>query len=129
MIAEPEFRFMGPKQINDFAMLGTMIPAAEAKRLGIVNRVVPREKLDEAAMQMANILLLKNPWALARIKWLNHRMELLSINDGAELSHDQGAIWLQLPDVKEGISAFLEKRKANYEQFKGKIQHVPRYQR
>jgi enoyl-CoA hydratase/carnithine racemase len=116
---------MGPKQINDFAMLGTMVPAAEAKRLGIVNRVVPREKLDEAAMQMAGMLLLKNSWALARIKWLNYRQPSLSIGEALELGTDNGALWLQLADVKEGISAFLEKRKANYEPFKGKTQHVP----
>lgn len=116
---------MGPKQINDFAMLGTMVPAAEAKRLGIVNRVVPREKLDEAAMQMADILLLKNPWALARIKWINYRQPSLSIDDALEVGNDQAALWLQLADVKEGVSAFLEKRRANYEPFKGKTQYVP----
>lgn len=115
---------MGPKQINDFTMLGTLIPAAEAKRLGIVNRVVPREKLDEAAMQMADILLVKNPWALARIKWLNYRQPSLSIDAALELGTDHGALWMQLPDVKEGVSAFLEKRNANYEQFKGKTKHI-----
>lgn len=107
-------------------MLGNMVSAEEAKRLGIINRVVPREQLDEATMQMANTLLLKNPWALARIKWLNYRLASLSVNDAIEVGNDQGAIWLQLPDVIEGVSAFLERRKANYEQFKGKTQHVPR---
>lgn len=105
-------------------MLATMLSAEEAKRLGIVNRVVPREKLDDAAMQMANILLLKNPWALARIKWLNYRQASHNVSDALDLGNDQVAIWAQLPDVIEGLSAFLQRRKPDYEQFKGKIKHV-----
>jgi 1,4-dihydroxy-2-naphthoyl-CoA synthase len=115
---------MGPKQINDFTMLGTMVPAVEAQRLGIINRVVPLEKLDDAALQMANILLLKNPWALTRIKWLNYRQPSMNINDAVQLGTDQGALWMQLPDTQEGLSAFLEKRKPNYEQFRGKVKDV-----
>jgi enoyl-CoA hydratase/carnithine racemase len=115
---------MGPKLINDLTMLATMLSAEEAKRLGIVNRVVPREKLDDAAMQMANILLLKNPWALARIKWLNYRQASHSVSDALDLGNDQVAIWAQLPDVIEGLSAFLQRRKPNYEQFKEKTKHV-----
>ncbi len=116
---------MGPKQINDFTMLGTMVPAAEAKRLGIVNRVVPREKLDEAAMLMAGQLLDKNPWALARIKWANYVLPDLPVNSGIKEGIEMAGLWLQLPDVKEGVKAFLEKRKANYEPFKGKTKYVP----
>ncbi len=115
---------MGPKQINEFTLLGTMVPAAEAMRLGMVNRVVPLEKLDDAAMQMANILLLKNPWGLARIKWLNYRQASHSVNDALELGNDQAALWMILPDVIEGMTAYFEKRKPNYEQFRGKIKHV-----
>jgi enoyl-CoA hydratase/carnithine racemase len=115
---------MGPKQVNDFTMLGTMVNAAEAKRLGIINRVVTRDKLDLAAMQMADVLLVKNPWALSRIKWLNYRQPKLTVDDALQLGTDHGALWMQLPDVREGVSAFLEKRKANYEQFKGKIKHI-----
>ena len=115
---------MGPKQVNEFSMVGTMVPADEAKRLGIINRLVPREKLDEGTMQLADVLLLKSPWALARIKWLNYRQPNLSINDALDQGTDQAPIWLQLPDVKEGVSAFLNKRKADFEQFKGKIKFV-----
>lgn len=115
---------MGPKQVNDFSMLGTMISAEEARKLGIVNRVCPRENLEDAAMQMAAVLLVKNPWALSRIKWLNLRQSNLGVNDALDLGTDQAAIWLQLPDVKEGVSSFLEKRKADYSQFKGKTKHV-----
>ncbi len=115
---------MGPKQINDFTMLGTMVPAAEAKRLGMVNRVVPREKLDKSAMLMAQQLLNKNPWALARIKWLNYRQPNMSINDAVDMSQEVITVWMQLPDAIEGLTAFFEKRKANYEQFKGKTKFV-----
>lgn len=125
MFGEPEFRFMGPKQINDFTMLGTMVPAAEAKRLGIINRVVPREKLDEAALLMAGQLLDKNPWALARIKWANYSLPSLPVELGVKEGNEMAALWLQLPDVKEGVRAFLEKRKANYEPFKGKTLYAP----
>ncbi len=105
-------------------MLGTMVPASEAKRLGIVNRVVPTEKLDEGAMLMAEQLLSKNPWALARIKWTNYGQTVLPINSGLKEGIDLAALWLQLPDVKEGVGAFLEKRKANYAPFKGKTKFV-----
>ena len=114
---------MGPKLVNEFSMLGTMVPAAEAKRLGIVNRVVPLDKLDETAMQMATQLMAKNPWGLSRIKFLNYAQAPLSIDAAMELGNTQLSLWLQLADVKEGINAFLNKRKANYEPFKGKTKH------
>ena len=115
---------MGPKVINEIAMLGTMFPAEEAKRLGIINQVVPDDTLDEAAMKMADKLLAKNTFGLTRIKWLNYVQPNMSIESAVELGIEVGAWWFSTDDTKEGLRAFGEKRKADYEQFRGKIKPV-----
>lgn len=112
---------MGPKIVNDITLLGTMLPAKEALRLGIVNQVVPLDQLGAAVMKMTNSLLVKSPYGLARMKWLNYQQAELTVNAALDEGTDKVTMWLQYPDVQEGLHAFLEKRKADYSQFKGKI--------
>jgi enoyl-CoA hydratase/carnithine racemase len=62
--AVPLSRCVGRKKTLEMLLTGAMIDAREAERIGLVNKVVPREKLEEEAMELANELATKSPIAL-----------------------------------------------------------------
>ena len=76
LFGEPEIRFAGPatammmpwvvglKRARELIYMGDMIDAAEAKQIGIVNRVVPTDELEEATLKYARRLALIGPEAL-----------------------------------------------------------------
>jgi len=102
---------------KEMMFMGDRITAAEAERLGLINRVVPDGALVDEVMKMANALAMKSPLIL---KFLKRAMV-----DGAEmplhaaLRHEHAMIGLvfDTDDAHEGCSAFTEKRPAG---FKGK---------
>ncbi|MBI1752533.1 MAG: enoyl-CoA hydratase/isomerase family protein [Acidobacteria bacterium] len=109
-------RLVGKGVALDLILSGDMISASDAHRMGLVSRVVPQADLRAAAEKLARTLLSRGPLAL--------RSALASVNEGLDMPQDQGlqyeaalfGLMAATEDMKEGISAFLEKRKA---QFKG----------
>ena len=99
---------------KELMFTGNQITAAEAVDLGLCNRTVPREKLMDEAMVLAQQVAQKSPLTLKLLK--------RALRDGAEmplgsaLAHEQAIIGLVLDsqDAHEGCSAFLEKRKAQF---------------
>jgi enoyl-CoA hydratase len=93
---------------------GARISAEEAERLGLVNRVVPDEALMKEACALAAAIASKSPLALKLLK--------RTLNDGADvplaaaLRHEQAmiAILFDSSDAHEGMTAFLEKRGAEF---------------
>lgn len=110
-------RLVGRSGALELCLTGTPINAARAFELGLVNKVVPAEALDEAVNTLADQLAAAAPLAAAGI--------LDAILQGGEASIDQGlefetqgfALAFATDDMREGTSAFLEKRKA---EFKGR---------
>jgi len=110
-------RHIGRDRAKELIFTGDRIPAREAERLGLVNRVVPADKLEQELRAFANKLAEKPPVALAMAKY--------AINFGIEapqwvgmmLEATQFGLLFSTEDVIEGVSAFLQKRKP---QFKGK---------
>ena len=101
---------LGPKRALEWMMTGRRYPALEAERLGLVNRVVPREQLDTAVADLAAELVRGAPLALA----LGRRsyLEARSMEPTAAMAYLHGMLDLQVQteDAAEGITAFLERR-------------------
>jgi enoyl-CoA hydratase len=107
-------RLIGKGRAKELIFTGEMIDAQEAYRIGLVNKVLPCEELIVAAHEMAKKIAGKGPVAISFCKD--------SINKGLEMDLDKaGAYEAELfglcfatDDLQEGMSAFLEKRTANF---------------
>ena len=98
----------------EFLMLGDALPAQRAYEVGLVNRVVPKGQARAAALEMAQRLADSAPLVLHTIK--RATLETLP-KSPAEMAYPQMGYLteiVQSADYKEGVTAFKEKRKANF---------------
>lgn len=110
-------RLVGATRAKELVFTGDMIDAKTALDWGLVNRVVPADKVMEEARNFAKKLMSKSSIALTLAK--------NAVNDGTQMDLDNGLLYeiqcfaqaFATEDHKEGIEAFLQKRKAS---FKGK---------
>jgi len=107
-------RLVGVAKAKEMLFTGDNVNAAEAYRVGLVNKVVPREKLMEEAMKMAKKLASKPKAALALIKRCVDNGLNMDLASGLTLEMDCFSIAFTSEDGREGINAFVEKRKPNY---------------
>ncbi len=104
-------RQIGEKRSRDLLLTGRIITAAEAKEFGMVNEVVPSERLLDRVQELVAELVAASPSSVTRAK------HLLTSSAAAGLDHDLERAILEnarircTPDFKEGIASFLEKRK------------------
>jgi enoyl-CoA hydratase len=105
---------VGPSKTRELVMLGEPFSAEEALKLGIVNRVVPPEKLLEEAMGIARKLAEKSPTAVSVAKAVINRSLRSYLAPGLEIERFMFLSSVGSEDAKEGISAFLEKRKPRW---------------
>ena len=111
-------RLVGKAMAKELCMTGVIISAQEAKEIGLVNKVFPHEKLWEETMKTANVLASKGRVSMRAVKHCIDRGFNLDVRSGCYLEADGFALCMASPDGKEGLSAFLEKRKP---QFKGEL--------
>jgi enoyl-CoA hydratase len=95
-------------------MTGEMIDAAEAFRIGLVNRVVPAAELLTAADALLRQMLGNGPLALASCIEAVVRGTETSLEDGLNLEANHFALLSGSQDMAEGTRAFLEKRAPNF---------------
>lgn len=103
-------RAIAPRAAFEMLATGEFIDAARARELGLVNRVVPADRLAEETMALARLVASKLPQAMALGKQAFRRQLGLST---AEAYATAGATMcenMMLPDTDEGLNAFLEKR-------------------
>lgn len=99
---------------KEMIFLGEPIGAMEALGLGIVNKVVPYEELMNAAMAWARKLCQRPPVALSEAKKAINMAWSTDIYAGMEREIEAWSNLYATEDQKEGMNAFLEKRKANF---------------
>jgi enoyl-CoA hydratase len=107
-------RNVGRKAAIELILSGRVFAAAEAARLGLVNRVVPAADLLQEALALATVLTSKPPLTLAAALSAIHRGMDASIDDGLAIEEAAFARIVPTQDTHEGIAAFLEKREPSY---------------
>ena len=107
-------RLVGKGVALDLLLSGRQITAAEALQIGLVNRVVPAAELIPSARALAVELATKAPVAVrCIIEAVNRGLEV-SLNQGHFLEATLFGLVASTDDMREGTTAFLEKRKADF---------------
>jgi enoyl-CoA hydratase/carnithine racemase len=114
--AAPLSRSLGRKKTLEMVLTGDIIDAAEAERMGLINKVVPKEQLEEATMELAAKLAAKSPLALQIGKTAIYGMQDIPYHQTVDYMSQLFAALCSTEDATEGISAFLEKRKPNWQE-------------
>ncbi len=110
-------RLVGEGKAKELIFTGDAIDAAEACRIGLVDKVVPKDQLMAEARKMAEKIASKGPLAIAAAKRAIRNGLSADLKTGCAYEAAEFASLASSEDKMEGTSAFLEKRKAN---FKGK---------
>jgi enoyl-CoA hydratase len=103
-------RRVGLARALELCMTGAMIDADEALRLGLVNRVLPPEELQAAAMATLEQIAGLGPLAVAKVKEVLHRGAALPLDEANAIEADAFAALFDSEDQREGMQAFLAKR-------------------
>jgi len=105
-------RLIGTGQALRLVLSGDMIPAAEAKELGLVEMVVAPEELKAKTLELAAKIASKSPLTLKVAKEAVRASERLAIEEGILYERDLFCLCFSSEDKKEGVEAFLQKRPA-----------------
>jgi enoyl-CoA hydratase/carnithine racemase len=114
MALAPLSRCIGRRAALELALTGRRIDAAEACAVGLVNRVVPRARLAEAARELLEVLAQKSPTALRLGRRAFYATQDLPYEAQLEALCAQLSISARSGDAAEGIAAFLAKRKPDF---------------
>ncbi|MEE9390291.1 MAG: enoyl-CoA hydratase-related protein [Candidatus Aminicenantaceae bacterium] len=110
-------RLVGLGRAMEMILTGDFIDAQEAYRIGLVNKVFPHEEMMDGAMELAQRIASRPPLAVRYAKEAVNRSQGGDAVSGFALESYLHALACTTEDKKEGVSAFLEKRKG---EFKGK---------
>ncbi len=105
---------VGHKIARDLLLTGRLFEAAEAHRCGLVNEVVPPERLRERARELAGQLLENSPSSIRATKKLINGFIAAALDQQIADAVEDNARIRTTADFREGISAFLEKRKPRW---------------
>jgi len=107
-------RLVGPGVAKELIFTADAIPAAEALRIGLANKVVPLENLVETATEMAKKIASKGPTAVKLAKTCINRGLDTDLTTGNAYEIEAFGVCFASEEPAEGTKAFLEKRKPNW---------------
>ena len=109
-------RNVAPKHAMEMLLTGDVISPAEAFRIGLVNRVVPPNRLGEDVDELARKIAAKPAAVVALGKRAFRRQGELPLAEAYDHAADVMLENLMLPDAIEGIGAFLDKRQPKWDE-------------
>jgi enoyl-CoA hydratase len=110
-------RAVGKSKAMEMVLTGKSMGAEEARTLGLVSRVVPKESFLEEAMKVAKEISAKSPVAVKLAKMAVNKAFEVGLGDGLDFERELFYLLFASEDKKEGMKAFREKRKP---EFRGK---------
>ena len=109
-------RIVGQKKAREIWYLCDQYDAEEADKMGLVNKVVPLDQLEEAYVEWARKMILKSPLALRMLK-SSFNAELDGQTGIQELAGNATLLYYLSEEAKEGRNAFMEKRDPDWDKF------------
>jgi enoyl-CoA hydratase len=107
-------RLVGEGKAREIVFSGGLINAEEALRIGLVNSVVPPDRLEEETMKLATTIASKAPLAVAYAKRSMNHARHADTASAAELEADLFGLCFSTQDQREGMGAFVEKRSPEF---------------
>lgn len=112
----PLSRCVGRKKSLEMLLTGDLIDAQEAYRVGLVNKVVPKDELEQATMELAQKIASKSPTAVQIGKRAFYTMSDMEYNKALDYLAEITVILVTSEDAHEGVTAFLEKRSPQWKE-------------
>ncbi len=109
-------RVVGQKKAREIWFLCRQYSAEEAERMGLVNKVVPYDRLEDECIEWAETMIERSPLALRMMK-AGFNAELDGQAGIQELAGDATMLYYTLDEAQEGGKAFLEKRKPDFDKY------------
>lgn len=105
---------VGHKVARDLLLTGRIFDAAEAHRFGLVNEMIPPDRLMSHTRELALQLMENSPSSVRATKKLVNGFLAKALDQQIEQAVEQNAAIRQTADFREGVTSFLEKRKPNW---------------
>ena len=109
-------RIVGQKKAREIWYMCRQYSAREAEQMGLVNKVVPFDKLEDECVEWAETMMERSPLALRMMK-AGFNAELDGQAGIQELAGDATMLYYTLDEAQEGGRAFLEKRKPDFDKY------------
>jgi 3-hydroxypropionyl-coenzyme A dehydratase len=114
MIMSIIYRNVPRKKVNEMMLLGEQISAEQAVEYGIANKVVPADQFEDAVRDWATKLASKSPVLMRLGHDAMYRQQDMALDDALEYLRSQLSLTFSTEDIKEGVSAFFEKREPEW---------------
>lgn len=105
---------LSQKATMDLLLTGRRIDAVEAARMGLITRAVPAARLEAELKSVLDSLSQGSPAAIAKSKLFARECEALTYRQGIVAATDKALLGVGMPEVAQGLDAFLARRKANW---------------
>ena len=107
-------RFVGKSKAMEMCLTGRMMDAAEAERAGLVSRIIPSANLVEDAVKTAQQIASMSRPAAMMVKDVVNRAYETTLSEGVRYERRMFQASFGMPDQKEGMAAFVEKRNPKF---------------